>query len=181
MSYPPSDAEFGNDCNLCFPAGKTPQWFLVAMNGVKRGDLWAPHHGQPPNGVHVITQQAINPCWWYAVHPPTGFLSYTLHAAFSRFVFEAVAGVECFRREMALPCKKHFQNWFTVPAGNRFWGGSVYVTPIWELQDYWEGVTPIVDPDPQLMVFSRDDGKIVIQYTDQWGDTNCSMLVDPEA
>ncbi len=178
MSFPPSDPEYGRNCLLCHPPGETPLTFAFSMQGVRTGGAWVPGMPQPRNGLHFVTQDPVFDCLWKSIHAPTEVRTYNCNVAFTQFEFEESPGIFFFSSTLGPGCHKFFTNDLNDPVNDFYWGGSVRLIPTWLVTQKWEEYTPIVDPDPQLNFFSRSDGKVVLQYTDSWGDTNISMLVD---
>lgn len=178
MSFPPSDPVYGRVCLLCYPPGKTPLTFAFSMEGVQTGDNWVPGMPQPRNGVHYMTEHPVSDCFWHSLHAPTEVRTFQCHIAFTQFQFEQSPGIFFFSSTVGPGCVKFFANDQNTPVDNFYWGGYTIVTPTWEVADFVEGYTPIVDPDPQLSFFPVSGNRAVIRYTDSWGDTNISMLFD---
>jgi hypothetical protein len=63
--YPPLA---GSACSICYGAGKqfglkpTPSYLVLKLFGIRKGILWTPGDGEPPNGFLKLTQES--PCQW---------------------------------------------------------------------------------------------------------------------
>lgn len=178
MSFPPSDPVYGNDCLTCYPAGKTPLFMYASFSQIKMGDLWLPAHGSPPNNIYQLTQTVANPCRWELLLGGGRSVRYTVSPGLSMLVFVAGLARTAFYSAPLFNCIRFHDNDFDTPVNTFFWDGVAFVFTPWEIQDKIEEYTIVVDPDPQMNVHPVPGEQVVIQYTDQWGDTNVKMLVD---
>lgn len=67
----------GVECPHCWGEGKpfysyaSPKFIQVTVTGMKRGSLWVPANGEPPNGLWELQQD--DPCEWLSHYSPWTF------------------------------------------------------------------------------------------------------------
>lgn len=176
--FPPQEPAYGRDCIRCYAPDLTPESFGVSISGVQRGDLWHPGISLPPNGWYPMTQHPVINCNWQPALPPPYECFLAFEAGRSTFICQVDGFIFGFANEYLVNCVLFYENMFVTPVGNWFWGGTAQIIPAWEVQEWIEKVTPVIDPDPLLKIVSMPNNRAVVSYIDRWGDTKMKILID---
>lgn len=120
-----TDPVFGDDCALCFPAGKTPKYMMVSFAGIVTTKWWQSGFFPPPNRTFRY-EQTVSCNWFYAAGDGYGYLNITANKtvlAFAphpmvAFAFGSVVAVEC--------CWIHY-NQLSEAAGDWYEGGQAQI------------------------------------------------------
>lgn len=178
MGIMPDPVPNGSNCNVCFPAGSTPQYLKVCFAGIQRGEFWNPTMGPAPNGYHDVKQSAYNPCFWITAGGPINYVSYAASPYPSKLYHQLTMGIKYFVSTNMPICSNHFTNSLNTWAGNDFYGGTGYVITPMSMAAIIEKITPLADPDPRMELFPMAYPYIVVRYAGKRDATLCCLKVD---
>lgn len=189
MGVIPVPTEYGTDCPICFPLGKTPKYVKCFFSGIQMGEWWHGGLPSPPNGYFDLEADPARYCIWVISKPGPWAIEWKLMDTYSRLVCwtQSVYAFES-QRDGVL-CASHFGNDNIYPDIEYYYGGSGYITvpgtikgggvsTIIPLSSIITKVTPIFDPDPRLECFPVPDEKIVVRYAGKRDGTNIAIKFD---
>lgn len=177
MGIEPKPITPGNNCLLCFPAGETPDYVKVFFGDIKRGDLWLPSWGMPPNGYWDYNQSLTVPCTFATNIPGVqGSLHWTATGAL--LLFSVNPGIGVFSGNDPANCQRYFTNTYTNPATSIFYGGFGFVCTPQEMAEWIALATPVTGPDPRMELFPGDNGIIDIRFANKQDGTNFYLQLD---
>lgn len=189
MRLRPASTEFGDDCLLCFDAGKTPLHMKVFLAGIIRSPHWNPFWKAAPNGYIDVTQSPINPCAWHspvAVYPRANF---HMHVGGSTLQVWTAFDVMAFLGEADEACVYWLTNKWVGQFPMGFQDGSASISipgtasggggnPPLNISAIINSITPMIGDDPRISCHPVEDGKVVIGYSDIIGNTSIKILFD---
>lgn len=177
MGIIPVPDSYGNDCTICFPAGKTPDLLKVFYSGIEFGDDWVPADGMPPNGYYDHIQIPASPCSFSNPAPhPTGWVIFG--PAGTDCTSESSGGAGAFWGVSFDRCTRYFFNRYRRPLDNEFWGGYAFICTPLELETWLNLVTPTTGPDPRLECYPMANGEIVLKFCNIQDGTNIKIKLD---
>ena len=111
-----------NVCPTVFGVGTTPAQIYAVLSGIKKGNMWAAHMGEPPNGIHMLTPSA--PCAFARITADHRF-ELTWDGSDTTIGIMTWAFVDIFWKTTAYPPTVWFENTPQTPVGTFFYGGQV--------------------------------------------------------
>ncbi len=183
---PDEPIEYGDNCTLGWPAGKTPKFVYVRFSKVvKCPDNPPTFFSTPPNDrVFKLTQLDYDACSW-RYSSPTWCVDYALTAGPLRthlFLTNA-DDVSAYFLDQPTPIKIEgyvFHNQYTTCPG--FLGahdGIAVVTWTPQATDILEAINLAKARDLFMELFPRDDGKLVYKFCRLEDATNIKILFEP--
>ena len=115
-----------HDCDLCYPAGKTPFALSVAATGIMTGDTWAHGMPGPPNGTFTIYQIDNFSCYWGVLVGGVSILYQAPGAPGVMRIALQPPGLTAFQ-QAGDPCQKFFENNIVNPVGKPYYGGECQI------------------------------------------------------
>lgn len=180
MGIPLIPAETNNACPSCFPVDETPVVVYVTFTGLQKGSLWASYMGNPPNGVHMLTNTGA--CFWELTQ---GLFHYSYHSGSPpRFLLYDYDGfINLFIKVVDSSCVTYFPNPETNPTGAIFWGGHAsitYTAPAIGASCLLPADLMVIHRDPKTFaeVFPVDADNNVYRYARKKDATNVKILFD---
>jgi len=115
------DPTYGDNCALCFEAGKTPDSVQVDFSGVVRCPGYL---DGIPEGSYTLAQTGFNPCTfqkeeWFIPGDPwgPGLIRLRMEAGHTQLSAFLAIGINLFEHDKAEECAKTFTNQTTCPGG----------------------------------------------------------------
>lgn len=176
------DPVYGANCILCWPAGLTPKFFWASFTGIKQGALWLPAHGTPRNEIIKLHQWSLQSCTWLD-QTPVPSCEFIPGGGQGDVRMHRVALSRQFESKAGNPCDMWFENRFTVPAGNRFYGGLCQLMTANEgaslsLADVQELINMEIDPDTLSDFWPIAAGEKVVRFARKQDMTRIFLRLD---
>jgi len=175
------DITYGNDCGVCFPAGKTPKYLYASIGGMSYINTAAPAGPKPPNGICKLTQ-TIDPCTWYydGSNFTVGFSVQPGTLSSAGIFLKAPAG-QCFAGTIFTPCIYIIPNQLNPPYV--YEGGVIHIS--WIPPTTPEGMKDLaddflvdIDEETKAEFFTADDGT-VYRYANPAENINIKIKKEP--
>jgi len=178
MGIIPEPIEYGNNCNTCYASGETPLYFKAFFSGMKRGSLWTDDMPGNMNGYYDIIQDPTYNCRWRYNSPSWQRVLYEHTPTYSFVVMTTPGGWVAFEADLTPHCGTWFENRYTSPTGRIYYGGECVIMHPSEMSFHIEKVTPLIDPDPRMELFTLPDSKASIRYAGKRDATRISIVLD---
>jgi len=178
MGIIPEPIEYGANCDTCYASGETPLYFKAFFSGMKRGSLWTDDMPGNMNGYYDITQDPTYSCRWRSPIGTWQRVLYEHTPTHSYLTISLPGGWYAFTADIATHCGKWFANAETDPSGNIFYGGEGVVMHPSEMAAHIEKVTPLIDPDPRMELFTLPGSQSSIRYAGKRDATRISIVLD---
>jgi len=178
MGIVPEPIEYGASCDTCYAAGETPLYFKAIFSGIQRGSLWESGMPGNMNGYYDIVQDPTYSCRWRWNSPSWQHVLYEHTPTYSFVVMTTPGGWVAFMSDIPTHCGTWFANAYTSPNGRIYYGGECVIMHPSEMAAHIEKVTPLIDPDPRMELFTLPDSKASIRYAGKRDATRISIVLD---